>query len=188
MLASLINNSLSDKNTVHTYLATYDRLFVAKRLTASHVMEIGIAAGGSIKLWRDYFTNATVHGVDLTQDRREWPPLKKDPRIVLHTGANAYDHTFFKTTFLDPGLKFDMILDDGPHTLESMKQFITYYTQVLKDDGILVIEDVQSIDWIPELRKTVPEALQQYIQVYDLRSNKRRYDDIIFAINRSGST
>ena len=185
MLASLIDNALSDKDTVHSYLATYDRLFSPKRLSAKRVMEVGIGGGGSIKLWRDYFVNATVYGVDITRDRREWPPLKQDPRIILHAGKDAYNNAFFKSTFLDPGLTFDMILDDGPHTLESMKQYIRLYSQILTEDGILVIEDVQSIDWIPELRNTVPEALKKYIQIFDLRKNKGRYDDIIFMINKS---
>jgi len=35
------------------------------------------------------------------------------------------------------------MLDDGPHTLESMKQFIKLYSQIMTDDGILIIEDVQ---------------------------------------------
>jgi hypothetical protein len=37
-----------------------------------------------------------------------------------------------------------MVLDDGPHTLESMIKFIEFYSQILADDGILIIEDVQT--------------------------------------------
>jgi hypothetical protein len=185
MLDTIIDNSRSDKNTVHSYLATYDKLFAPKRITAKRVMEIGIYNGGSIKLWRDYFLNATVHGVDIIQPDQIWPVLKEDPRIVIHAGKDAYNNAFFKSTFLDPGIKFDMILDDGPHTLESMKQYILLYSQVLTEDGILVIEDIQSIHWIPELSRTVPKDLQKYIQVFDLRKNKGRYDDIIFAINKT---
>jgi len=33
----------------------------------------------------------------------------------------------------------------------------------------LIIEDIQSIDWIPTLKKVVPDNLKQYIKVYDLR-------------------
>ena len=49
-----------------------------------------------------------------------------------------------------------MMLDDGPHTLDSMKQFIKLYSQIMSEDGILMIEDVQSIDWIDELKSVVP--------------------------------
>ena len=77
------------------------------------------------------------------------------------------------------------MLDDGPHSLESMIQFITLYSQIMTDDGILIIEDVQSIDWIDTLKMVVPESLKQYIEVFDLRANKNRYDDIVFTINKN---
>ena len=41
-------------------------------------------------------------------------------------------------------------LDDGPHTLESI--FIKLYSQVMSDDVILIVEDVQSWDWIVKMR------------------------------------
>ena len=55
----------------------------------------------------------------------------------------------------------------------------------MKDDGILIIEDVQSLDWIETLKNEVPENLKRFIQVYDLRGNKNRYDDIVFTIDKS---
>ena len=55
----------------------------------------------------------------------------------------------------------------------------------MTEDGILMIEDVQSIDWIEELKSVVPEYLKKYIQVFDLRHNKGRYDDIVFVINKN---
>ncbi len=55
----------------------------------------------------------------------------------------------------------------------------------MTEDGILIIEDVQSMDWIDELTKVVPEDLKKYIKSYDLRYIKNRYDDIVFTINKS---
>lgn len=77
------------------------------------------------------------------------------------------------------------MLDDGPHSLESMKKFIRLYSQIMTDDGILIIEDVQSWDWIDVLKNEVPENLKQFIKIYDLRPNKNRYDDIVFTIDKA---
>ena len=77
------------------------------------------------------------------------------------------------------------MLDDGPHTLDSMKQFIKLYSQIMTDDGILIIEDVQSWDWINILKNEVPQHLKQFIKIYDLRPNKKRYDDIVFTIDEN---
>lgn len=82
-------------------------------------------------------------------------------------------------------MKFDIMIDDGPHTLESMIYFITMYSPLMKEDGILVVEDVQQIAWIDILKACTPDALKPYIEVQDRRGVKGRYDDILFIINKS---
>ena len=191
-LADFIDNFKTDKNTTHSYLGLYDKLLFKMKYTAKNVLEIGIGDfgeknGGSIKLWRDYFETATIYGLDILPMDRVIDELKNDERVILYTSTNAYDENFFKTHFLDKNVKCDFMLDDGPHTLESMKQFIKLYSQILSDDGILVIEDVQSIDWIETLKNEVPDDLKPFIKVYDLRVNKNRYDDIVFTVDRSNS-
>ena len=189
-LEELSDNSKTDKNTVHSYLPLYQKLLVNKRETAKNVLEVGIGDfseknGGSIKLWRDYFTNATIYGLDILPINRVMDELLNDDRVILYTSTDAYNFDFFITNFLDKNIRCDFMLDDGPHSLESMKQFINLYSQIMTDDGILIIEDVQSWDWIDILKNEVPEHLKQYIKVYDLRSNKNRYDDIVFTIDKS---
>jgi hypothetical protein len=187
VLERLIDNSRSDKNTIHSYLPLYEKLLTSKKETAKRVLEVGIWRGGSIKLWKDFFTNAVVHGVDIIDINTVWSEIKNNRGIVLHTSTNAYDSDFVTTNFLNQNIKFDFLLDDGPHTLESMKQFIRLYSQVMADDGILIIEDVQAWEWIDVLKNEVPEHLKEFVNVYDLRPNKARYDDIVFTIDKSRS-
>jgi hypothetical protein len=189
-LSSLVNNKLTDKNTNHSYLDLYEKLLCSKKHTAENILEIGIGDfgqknGGSIKLWRDYFTNAKIYGLDILPKERVIDELLDDSRVVLYTSINAYDKTFVKSEFIDNNIKFDMMLDDGPHSLESMIEFIILYSPLLKEDGILIIEDVQSMDWISNLKNVVPAYLQEYIEVHDLRHIKGRWDDIVFTINMS---
>ena len=63
----LVDNARTDKDTIHSYLETYEDLFKNKKLTSSAVMEIGIYDGGSIKLWYDYFPNANIYGIDISR-------------------------------------------------------------------------------------------------------------------------
>ena len=189
-LLDIVNNSLTDKNTLHSYLELYESLFSSKKESAKNILEIGIGDveqknGGSIKLWYEYFVNATIYSLDILSIDRVIDELKNNPRIILYTSIDAYDDDFFNHTILSKNIKYDILLDDGPHTLESMKKFINLYSQLMTDDGILVIEDVQSIEWIELLKNEVPEHLKQYIQIYDLRSIKNRYDDIVFVINKN---
>jgi cephalosporin hydroxylase len=183
-LEQLVDNLRTDKNTVHSYLPLYQTLLERKKETAKNVLEVGIYHGGSIKLWSDFFTNATVYGLDIMNNTLVWEGIQNNDKIKLYTSYDAYDEITFKLNFLCKGIKFDFLLDDGPHSLESMLKFIKLYSQIMTDDGILIIEDVQDYKWIDLLKLAVPDNLQKYIKVYDLRSNKNRYDDIVFTIDK----
>lgn len=184
-LVDLVDNWKTDKNTVHSYLELYQKLLINKKDSAKNILEIGIYLGGSIKLWNDFFTNATVYGLDIMSENDVWEKIKNNEKIILYTSTDAYNDEFFSNNFLNKGIKFDFMLDDGPHTIESMKKFIKLYSQVMTDDGILIIEDVQSWDWIEILKDEVPSNMKDFVKCYDLRSVKNRYDDIVFTIDKS---
>ena len=184
-LVRLADHSRTDKNTSHSYLPLYQRLLESKKNTAKRVLEVGIAKGGSIKLWHDFFPNATVYGLDIIGASSVWGTLHNNSRIQLYTSYNAYDERLFASTFLAKGEQFDFMLDDGPHDLESMIQFIRLYSLLMTDDGILIIEDVQAWEWIATLIDAVPEHLKNFVRVYDLRPLKNRWDDIVFTIDKS---
>ena len=184
-LVELVDNTKTDKNTVHSYLPLYERLLSAKKDSARNVLEVGICHGGSIKLWSDYFPNAKTYGVDVWNDNQMWKEIKNKPNIQLYTSTDGYNPVFVKSAFIDKDIKFDMALDDGPHTLESMINFIKLYLPLMADDGILIIEDVQQYSWTEKLSDTVPEDMKKYIEIFDLRDVKGRYDDIVFVVNKS---
>lgn len=171
----------TDKNTTHSYLPLYDALLQPIKETATNVLEVGVHVGGSIKLWHDYFTKGVVYGCDC-EDHVELEELRNNDKVVLHLNDDAYTEEYVKERF--EGKKFDFLLDDGPHTLESQEKFIELYSSLLSDSGILIIEDVQDITWLENLETKTPEHLKQYIKTYDLRDNKKRYDDIVFTIDR----
>ena len=180
-LSELADPLTTDKNTTHSYLDLYQSILVSKKETAKNVLEIGVCLGGSIKLWNDFFINANVHGLDINMFESEF--LKDEKRVILHTGIDAYNEYFFNSTLKN--IKFDFMLDDGPHSLESMIQFIRLYSQIMTDDGVLIIEDVQAWEWIEILSNEVPLELKPFIKVYDLRETKNRYDDIVFTIDKT---
>ena len=186
-LEELVDNSRTDKNTTHSYLPLYQHLLQSKKETAKNVLEVGVQRGGSIKLWRDFFPNATVYGIDSMQEREVSADLKNDSRVVVLSDTDAYNVDFFNS-FYRKNIKFDFLLDDGPHTLESIYQFIEWYTHLMAADGLFVIENVACWDWINILRNAVAEPLKPFIKVYDLRANKNQYNDIVFTIDKSNGS
>jgi hypothetical protein len=192
-LFQLADSSLTDKGTQHTYLGIYEYLFYKKKQTASVVVEVGIGCffeknGGSIKLWHDFFDNATIYGIDILPSQRVIESLLNNPRVVLQCESNAYDSNFVSENYINKNIKADVIIDDGAHTFESMVSFLNLYLPILKDDGILIIEDVQDIKWVDSLKNFVPDDMKKYIEVIDLRHIKNRYDDIMFVVNKSKNT
>jgi hypothetical protein len=194
-LLELVDNTRTDKNTEHSYLGLYEKLLQSRKHTAKNVLEIGIGIpefhggknGGSIQLWHDYFPNATVYALEIMDIDRIYEGILNNPRIKVYPSTDGYNEEVFKKNFLDKNLKFDFILDDGPHTLETMKEFVRLYSQVLTDDGILVIEDIPDPNWVQELGDITPDHLKPYIFAYDLRPQKMRWDDIVFAIDKKGA-
>jgi len=170
---------LTDKNTTHCYIdSVYEHLFNKVQDTYLNVLEIGIDRCGSINLWKEYFSNATIYGIDVINFQEI-----NDERIKLFKN-NAYDINFVNSL---PN-NFDLIIDDGPHTLDSMVSFLQYYQSKLNDHGILIIEDIQDINWIEILKSHIlPENIENYT-VHDLRAVKGRYDDILLIIDKSRKT
>ena len=181
---------LTDKNTTHSYLEVYEALFQSKRNTATHVLEIGIGPAphqnaGSIRMWALYFPNAQIHTCDIIPIDHVHPCIINHPQVYLHTPNDAYKLNFVQSTFSSKNIKFDVLIDDGPHTLQSMISFITLYLPLMKDDGVLVIEDVQDIAWIETLHAATPIEWKEHVTVYDRRQVKGRYDDIMFVIKKN---
>lgn len=185
----------TDKNTTHSYLPLYEKLLNPIADTATNVLEIGIGDfrenqvtshknGGSLLMWLDFFTKAKIHAIDILGEDSVHEQVLNSDRIKTYTNTDAYNTDNIQKYFTDKGIKFDFILDDGPHTLQSMIDCIKLYHELLTDNSILIIEDVQSTDWFDALKKETPDHLQKYIKTYDLRKNKNRYDDLVFTINK----
>ena len=171
----------TDKSYVHQYLHVYEGLFEPIRDKAQNVLELGIWEGNSHRMWRDYFPKATVYGIDITSDRCG---LMEDEERIVVTFANGYTKESVRS-FND--IQFDVVVDDGPHSLESQKFCAQNYSPLLAPNGILVIEDIPKMEWISEIAEVVPERLKPYMYAIDRRMAPDIHsinDDIMFVIDK----
>lgn len=171
-------SKITDKETTHSYGEVYDALFESVKDTARNILEIGINKGGSLLTWSEYFDKAIIHGIDLLPA----PKMLNNIHNIKTYIHDAYNEKFIKDTFKN--IKFDIIIDDGPHTLDSMIFVVKEYINLLTDNGILVIEDIQNIKWIDILKSNVPKDIDKFVSFIDRRNIKGRYDDILFIINK----
>jgi hypothetical protein len=98
----------------------YENAFAKYKELPISLLEIGIARGYSLLLWNKYFiNNITICGVDnYNMTSIEVQNNDKIKKIF----ADAYDSN---TANILPS--FDVIIDDGPHTLESQEKAIQLY-------------------------------------------------------------
>lgn len=170
----------TDKSWAHQYLHVYEALFEPIRNKVLNVLEVGIYEGGSLTMWRDYFPKAKVVGLDVTD--RLSPDFDKTRMEIIFD--NAYTKEMI-SSFGDR--RFDVMVDDGPHSFDSQKYFVEHYSQLLSNNGILVVEDIPNYDWIPQFAQAVPEELKPYAYAVDRRNAPNRHsinDDIMFVIDK----
>jgi hypothetical protein len=129
------------KETRHHYGQFYDKYFSEYR-DSKKVLEIGIDTGISIQAWLDYFPAATIYGTDITiqNNLRFNDP---DNRVVLFSGdqGNIEDLNKFISTY---GGDFDIIIDDGGHTMQQQQLTLKTYFPYLKPGGMYVVEDLHT--------------------------------------------
>lgn len=133
-LAVLYNTD--KKNSWHAYTAIYESLFEDRRESVKHVLEIGIEQGASIKMWRDYFPNAIIHGVDLA------PCNDCGERTINYIGDQSSKEDL-ESLVSEIGDKLDIIIDDGSHHIPYMLLSLEVLLPHLKDGGYYILEDVQ---------------------------------------------
>ena len=142
----------------------YDRLFTPRKNKAKAVLEIGIMGGNSLFLWRDYFVNAEIIGVDIVHRVQ----VDNQDRITQFTG-DAYTPEVLNKL---KKKSFDIIIDDGPHTFETQSYFLTNYLPLLKKGGVLILEDITDLNWTPKLLKLIDDTKYK-ATVVDMRLKQR---------------
>lgn len=145
-LIDIVARHDTDKESFHRYVSGfYEETFQPLRESAKLVVEIGVYRGGSIGMWRDYFSRAVIVGVDV--DEAGFVELD---RCVYMLG-DAY------TGGIVPA-NADIVIDDGPHTRESQIEAVRRFLPGIADGGMLVIEDIQPPDRDATLRLLDAEA------------------------------
>jgi len=167
----------TDKFIVHQYLDTYERFVAPLKEKAQNVLEIGICSGYSILMWHDFFTQAHIYGIDVSAA----PSFLQKDRITTYR-QNAYDTSFIEKEFISKNIKFDLIIDDGPHTLESWQFFANHYLNLLNVGGIAIIEDIPQMAHATAILPSISKSFKGKIYIGSFYSYNNTYDEqvIIF--------
>jgi len=137
----------TDKGTVHDYMGQYQRHFESLRLRKMNILEIGVGGyansgigGASLRMWKAYFPNASIHGIDL-HDKRAF----EEPRIHIFQGDQS-NPAFLLDTYRKIG-SLDIVIDDGSHINHHVVTSFRVLFPLLNVPGLYAIEDTQTSYW-----------------------------------------
>lgn len=126
----------------HHYIPIYDRYFSKFRETPVRFLEIGVAKGGSLQMWRRYFgENAKIFGVDIDENCRQLDGQSAAVRI-----GSQDDPRFLSEVVAEMG-GVDIVLDDGSHRMDHVRASLEILFPMLATPGLYMIEDLHTSFW-----------------------------------------
>jgi cephalosporin hydroxylase len=124
------------------YLPIYDQLFGAYTGSKAKILEIGVAHGGSLALWRKFLGDeAVIFGIDI------------DPKCAAFDGSSgsvrigSQDDPKFLRDVAAEMKGLDVVLDDGSHIGRHQRASFDVLFPLLSEGGIYVIEDICTSYW-----------------------------------------
>lgn len=180
----------TDKESQHYYVSSfYDEAFLPYKEKEVNVLEIGINTGGSLLLWRDYFINGKIFGVDLINCIQrpydfsfgDYPYEYVD--TVNFKNIKMFFEDAYSEVFLSKIPSMDIIIDDGPHSFESQIKCLNMFLPKLKTNGLFVIEDIADLNYIKDFEKLISKIDSPVrTEIIDTREQYNNFDNIIFAV------
>ena len=126
----------------HEYTDYYSKWFEPIRHEKLKILEIGVFGGSSIRMWEEYFPNATIYGVDTGRicSNDVMNNLKSNRVITEFVDQSSRESL---QEFIDKhGGEFDIIIDDGHHFQKHQQISWGFLFPHLKPGGLYVIEDL----------------------------------------------
>ncbi len=121
----------TDKAYLHNYCNFYAEHLEKYRDDKLKILEIGIFGGSSLRMWRDYFHNATIYGIDINPNS-----MFEEERIRTFVQDQGDEKSLLE--FVEQHGPFDIVIDDGSHYTDHLD--ISY--RLFKDSPIFIWEDI----------------------------------------------
>lgn len=132
----------TDKSSVfHDYLNKYEKYINFDRNDKIKILEIGIDKGKSLKMWKDYFINSTILGIDIIPECKNY----EEERIFVEIGDQTNYH--FLSEISEKYGPFDLIIDDGSHMNYDVITTFNIMFNNVSNKGLYIIEDSCTSYW-----------------------------------------
>nr|WP_314897219.1 class I SAM-dependent methyltransferase [uncultured Flavobacterium sp.] len=132
-------------NCIHKwihYFDIYDFWFKKYKNKPIVILEIGVYQGGSLNMWRDYFGEETkIFAIDINPLCKQFET--ENTKIFIGSQEDKEFLKYVKTQVP----KFDILIDDGGHTMQQQIVSFEELYDHIKDDGLYLCEDLHTSYW-----------------------------------------
>lgn len=128
------------------YYEIYDNHFKKYKNKNPTILEIGVQGGGSLEMWNYYFdNNCTIYGIDVDVNCLKVPEQLDLSNVKIIIGDQGNKQFWEHTKKTLP--KFDIIIDDGGHTMQ--QQIVTFENMYahMKENSTYLCEDLHTSYW-----------------------------------------
>jgi hypothetical protein len=119
------------------YLEHYWMHFGPIRSSVRKLLEIGVDDGASLRMWEEFFPQATIIGIDIDERCRAFEGGRR--RVFI---GNQRDESFLRSIIEETGGDFDIVIDDGEHSDLAVLKSFAWLFPAMTDHGIYAIEDL----------------------------------------------
>jgi len=185
-------NNVTNVRHCHPYTLFYDGLFKNRKNENLKIAELGILDGGSLLMWKEYFTNSEIYGLEYNNNLiNNFKQKFNNERITL-ANIDVTNKDSILKAFGELNIMYDIIIEDTTHQFEDQIRVIENTYQYLKPGGIMIIEDIfksyNETDYIDRL-KPILQNFQAYYFVELDHSNKNSTgwdNDKLFILVKGG--
>ncbi len=136
------NRDSGKSSNWHNYTEIYSYYFKNIKNKPFKFLEIGINKGSGVRLWESYFENAELHFIDISLDHVNY----FSDRSQYHIADQANPEQLLEVV-RKVGGKFDIIIDDGGHTMTQQIVNFTTLFPYLNSGGMYIVEDLHTSYW-----------------------------------------
>ena len=132
----LFKNSKKYSTKWSSYFQVYEKIFSHYRNKKIKFVEVGVANGGSLFMWRNYFgKKAKIIGIYLNPNAKKLEKYE----FKIYIGSKS-DKKFWSNVYKKEG-KIDLVLDDGGHKKLQQISTVHYSLPFINNGGKIVVED-----------------------------------------------
>ncbi len=162
------------------YFEAYHRFFSRFIGKDVSILEIGVAGGGSLQLWKKYFKrgcNAVkVFGIDIDPRCKQF----EEDGIEILIGSQD-DLQFLRSVKQIIG-KIDILIDDGGHSCQQQINTFEELFDTVTDDGIYLCEDVHTSymkEFMDNGTNTFIEYSKNLIDEMHHQYSDKKYNEVV---------